>query len=46
MVSHLKTLAHEECKIAAQKKIFFWQILPYYQDFFSIGATIRIGHGW
>ena len=47
MVSDLKTFAHKWCKNAAQKKFFFWggmgQILHYYQDFFGISATIRIG---
>ena len=43
MVSDLNTFAHKGCQIAAQKKVDFWQILPYYQDFFGIGATIRIG---
>ena len=45
MVSDLKNVAYKGCTIAAQKKIsFFRRILPYYQDFFGIGATIRIGH--
>ena len=35
-----KTFAFKGCKITAQKKFFFLQILPYYQDFFGIGATI------
>ena len=44
MVSDLKkTIAHRGCKIAAQKKLVFRRILPYWQDFFGIGATIRIG---
>ena len=44
MVSDFKTFAQKGCKIAAQEKVsFFWQILPYYQDFFSIRATICIG---
>ena len=37
----MKTFAHKGCKIAAQKKNL--QILPCYQDFCGIGATIRIG---
>ena len=39
-----KTFAHKGCKMIVQ--IFFFillQILPYQQDFFGIGATIRIG---
>ena len=42
MVSDLKTVAHKGYKIAAHKKNFLGQILPYKQDFFGIGATIRI----
>ena len=38
-VSDLKTFAHKGCKIVAQLP----QILPYYQDFFGISATIHIG---
>ena len=34
VVSDLKTFAHKRCKIAAQKTLVFWQILPYLQDFF------------
>ena len=30
-------------KSARQKKFDFRQILPYWQDFFGVGATIRIG---
>ena len=29
LVSDLKTFAHKRCKIAAQKSIFFLQMLPY-----------------
>ena len=43
MVFDLNTFAHKGCKIAAQKKFNFRWILPYYQDLFGIGATIRIG---
>ena len=43
MVSDLKTFAYKGCKIASQKKLVFWRFLPYYQDFFGIGATIHIG---
>ena len=39
----MKTFAFKGCKIAAQKKFFVWRIMPYKQDFFGIGATIRIG---
>ena len=30
-------------KLLGKKKVVFRRILPYYQDFFGIGATIRIG---
>ena len=39
----LENFAQKRRKIAAKKSLFFWQILPYYQAFFGIGATIRIG---
>ena len=42
MVSDGKTFAHKGCKIAAHQKFVFWRILPYYQDFFGIGASICI----
>ena len=42
VVSVLKTFAYKACKITSQKQYVFRQILPYYQDFFGIGATIRI----
>ena len=40
VISDLKTFTNKGCKIAAQKKIVFGQIL---HDLFGIGATIRIG---
>ena len=42
MVSDLKFFNYKACKIAAQEKLVFRQILPYYQDFFGIGACITI----
>ena len=43
VVSDLKTFAQKGCKIAPQKKFAFLRSLPYKQDFFGLGATIRIG---
>ena len=43
VVSDMKTFAYKWCKYAAQKKFFFWRILPYQQDFLGIRATISIG---
>ena len=43
MVSDLITFAYKGCKISEQKKLTFWRILPYYKDFFDIGATLFIG---
>ena len=43
VVSDCETFAHKGCKIGVQKKLVFRRILPYWQDFFGIGTTIRIG---
>ena len=40
----MKTFAHKGCKIAGKIYIYLKKklMLPYLQDFFGIGATIRI----
>ena len=45
VVSDLKSCAYKGCKIATLKKYVFFlrRILPYQQDLFGIGATIRVG---
>ena len=44
IIQHIqKNFAYKWCKITAKKKFVFLVILPYQQDFFGIGATIRIG---